>query len=202
MVNGFAKATPTGDWDSAEMKAMTDELLALTPRELFAQPNALGFLLYRLSVSKDKADRGKLLGALKSFRAGPDATTEQKNQITSRLILQDPDVTLAQAKAMLGTMPYNNTTAAAAPVVAARFADPKIRDDWFASAKGKGISHPSYQAWFRKHITDMTDADRALAVHLELVGLIRNGADIAQAKAWIDELRYRTYVAKELETQP
>ena len=195
---GATRATPTGDWDTAEMKAATTELLALSKKDLCAVQSGLGFLCLRELATRDEKERATIMDALEATHASADASVAQKAQIAGRLLSRSPKVNLAKAKTLLASMPVNDLGAQAATVVASRFGDTKARDDWFAGAKGKGITQVNYKTWFREQIATIPAASQTLALQQEITGLIKNGSDITKIQPWVDELRYRLYVQKEI----
>lgn len=103
----------------------------------------------------------------------------------------------AKAKSALARLPVTDGTARAVISYAANNDDGRAKDEWFASAKAKGISVGQYRQWFLAQLKDREPADQLFDIQQEISGLMRSAENMETAKPWVEELRYRLYVAKE-----
>jgi len=103
----------------------------------------------------------------------------------------------SKAKAKLAKLPATDATARALTTYAGNHGDKKTLEDWFGANKGKGLSVGQYRQWFLAQLKDQTPIDQQFAVQQEIAGLMRSATALETAKPWVEELRYRLYVAKE-----
>ncbi len=129
------------------------------------------------------SDDAKASARVRRQAAGSVAATVPKNK--------------ARAKKMLDKLGPTNDGARAAFAAAAKLGDQTVLDEFLVTSKGKGITDPSYQKWFRSHVAGMETQQRRLALQNEVMGIESSTEDITSARAWIEELRIRLQLQKE-----
>ncbi len=103
----------------------------------------------------------------------------------------------AKAKGKLAKLPVTDATARALTTYAGNHGDKKTLEDWFAASKAKGLSIGRYRQWFLSQLKEKPANEQLFDVQQEIAGLMRNATSLETAKPWVEELRYRLYVAKE-----
>ncbi|MCC6354870.1 MAG: hypothetical protein IT577_13355 [Verrucomicrobiae bacterium] len=103
----------------------------------------------------------------------------------------------AKAKAKIAQLPITDSAARAIARYATVHADKKAAEDWFDAAKGKGLSCGPYRKRFLDGLITEAPNEQLLEIQQEIAGLMKGARDMDAAKPWVEELRYRLYVAKE-----
>lgn len=107
----------------------------------------------------------------------------------------------AKAKGKLAKLPVTDATARALTTYAGNHGDKKTLEDWFATAKGKGLSIGRYRQWYLSQLKEKPANEQLFDIQQEIAGLMRSATSLDTAKPWVEELRYRLYVAKEASGQ-
>ncbi|MCC6356669.1 MAG: hypothetical protein IT577_22515 [Verrucomicrobiae bacterium] len=103
----------------------------------------------------------------------------------------------AKVSQRLAKLGATDAGARAAGNAATKHSDKRLADDFYATCKGKGVSAGGYRKWFLEQLKAKPTNEQLFDIQQEISGLMRGATSLDTAKPWVEELRYRLYVAKE-----